>query len=87
MPALIDTSEVVQHDHNALDAEQSQVRGARAGCWHTVMASVRRYRTHRLQRRSSSDRRALRQLGSPMARLAQEQPRLYLLGFFGIPNG
>jgi hypothetical protein len=87
MPALLDTSEVVQHDHTALDAEQSQGRGARAGCWHTVVASVRRYSTPRLQRRSSSDCRALRHLESPMVRLAQEHPMLYLLGFFGIPHG
>lgn len=87
MPALIETSEVVQHDHNAFDAEQSQGRGAHAGFWPTVVVSVRRYSTHRLQRRSSSDRRALRQLGSPMARLAQEHPTLYLLGFFGISHG
>jgi hypothetical protein len=36
---------------------------------------------------SSSDRSALRQLESPMVRLAQEHPMLYLLGFFGMNNG
>jgi hypothetical protein len=36
---------------------------------------------------SSSDRKALRQLESPMARLAQGHPMLYLLGFFGMHHG
>jgi hypothetical protein len=27
------------------------------------------------------------QLEAPMARLAQEHPTLFLLGFFGIPHG
>jgi hypothetical protein len=60
------------------------VKGSGLQSW---LASVRRYSTHRQQRTSSSDRSALRQLESPMARLAQEHPMLYLLGFFGMNNG
>jgi hypothetical protein len=52
-----------------------------------VVQSLRRYSTHRLQSMSSADRKALRQLESPMARLAQEHPMLYLLGFFGMHHG
>jgi hypothetical protein len=91
MPSVIDAPEVVEYDKHALDErhdlsqEQPQGRVARAGFWRTVVQSMRRYSTHRLRRTSPSDRNALRQLESPMARLAQEHPTLYLLGFFGTP--
>ena len=70
----------------SLQEAQPQGRGARAGFWPAVVASVRRYSTHRQQRTSSVDRSVLRQLASPMARVAQEHPTLYLLGFFGMHN-
>ena len=87
MPAVMDAPEIVEQKEHALQEEPPQARGAHAGFWHVVMASVRRQSVHRLQRTSSSDRSALRQLESPMARLAQEHPMLYLLGFFGMNNG
>ena len=92
MSAVMDTPEILEHkehdleEEHDLQEEQPQVRGAQLGFWRAVGQSLRRYRTHRLQRTSSSDRSALRQLESPMARLAQEHPMLYLLGFFGMHN-
>lgn len=87
MSALTDIPEVVKHDHHDLYEEQPRVRGARTGFWPMVVQSLRRYRTYRLQRTSSADRSALRELESPMARLAQKHPMLYLLGFFGMHHG
>jgi hypothetical protein len=87
MPAVIDTPEVGEdHDQSPQEAPP-QGRGAQTGFWPMVVQSMRRYRTHRLQRTSSADRSALRQLESPIARLAQEHPTLFLLGFCGIHNG
>jgi hypothetical protein len=87
MSAVMDTPEIGAHEAYALQKEPPQAPTAHPGFWHAVMAYVRRQSVHRLQRTSSSDRRALRQLESPMARLAQEHPMLYLLGFFGMNNG
>ena len=93
MPSVIDVPERVEHDEHAfyeehdLYNEQPQVHIVRSGFWHAVVAYARRRRVHQLQRTSSADRSALRQLEAPMARLAQEHPTLFLLGFFGIPNG
>jgi hypothetical protein len=87
MPSVIDTPKRVEYEEQALSAEQPQRRATQPGFWHAVVAYARRRRVHRLQRTSSADRRALRQLEAPMARLAQEHPTLFLLGFFGIPHG
>jgi hypothetical protein len=87
MPSVIDTPKRVEHEAQALSEEQPQRRATQPGFWHAVVAYARRRRVHRLQRTSSADRRALRQLEAPMARLAQEHPTLFLLGFFGIPHG
>jgi len=87
MPGVMHAPEVGEEKALSLQEEQSQVRGARGGFWPMVVQSMRRYSTHRLQSMSSSDRKALRQLESPMARLAQEHPMLYLLGFFGMHHG
>jgi hypothetical protein len=87
MPGVIHVPEVEEEKAQRLQEAPPQVRGARTGFWPTVVASVSRYNTHRLQRTSSADHDALRHLESPMARLAQEHPMLYLLGFFGMHNG
>jgi hypothetical protein len=93
MSAVMDTPEILEHkehdlyEEHDLQEEPPKVRGARGGFWHTVVQSLRRDSTHRLQRRSSADRSARRQLELPMARLAQEHPMLYLLGFFGMHHG
>jgi hypothetical protein len=87
MPSVIDAPEIVEHEEHALSEEQPQTRAAHPGFWHTVVAYARRQRAHRLQRTASSDHRMLRPMASPMARLAQEHPTLFLLGFFGIHHG
>jgi hypothetical protein len=87
MPSVMGTPEIMTHEAQALSEAQPQTRATHPRCWHTVVASARRRRVHRLQRTSSADRRALRQMEAPMARLAQEHPTLSLLGFFGIPHG
>jgi hypothetical protein len=93
MPAVIDAPEILEHkehdlyEEHDLQEEQPQVRGAQLGVWRAVGQYIGRQRAHRLQRTSSADRSARRQLESPMARLAQEHPMLYLLGFFGMHHG
>jgi hypothetical protein len=84
MPSVIAPPKIVAHEAQALSEEQPQRRATHRGFWHTVVHYMRRYSTHRLQWTSSVNRRALRQLEAPMARLAQEHPTLFLLGFFGI---
>jgi hypothetical protein len=77
----------MRHEEQALSEEQPQIHATHAGFWHAVVAYARRRRVHWLRRTLSADRSALRQLEAPMARLAQEHPTLFLLGFFGIPHG
>ena len=84
MPGVKHAPEGMEEKEHGIQEEQPQIRGARGGFWPMVVQSMRRYSTHRQQRTSSSDRSALRQLESPMARVAQEHPMLYLLGFFGM---
>ena len=84
MPGVKHAPEGMEEKEHGIQEEQPQIRGARGGFWPMVVQSMRRYSTHRQQRTSSADRRALRQLESPMARVAQEHPTLYLLGFFGM---
>jgi hypothetical protein len=87
MPSVIDAPANIAHEAQALSEEQPQTRATHPEFWHAVVAYARRRRVHRLQRASSADRSALCQLEAPMARLAQEHPTLFLLGFFGIPHG
>jgi hypothetical protein len=87
MLSVIGAPEVGEEKAQSLQEEQPQGRGARTGLWPTVVQSLRRYSTPRLQRTSSADRSTLRQRESPMVRLAQEHPMLYLLGFFGMHHG
>ena len=87
MPAVIDAPEVVEYEEQDFLEDQPQVRAAHPGFWHTVGEYVRRRRVHWLQRTSSSDHSTLHPMASPMARLAQEHPMLYLLGFFGMHHG
>jgi hypothetical protein len=87
MPSVIETPAKRIHEAQALSEAQPQIRATHPKFWHTVAAYTRRRRVHRLQRTSSADRRAWRQLEAPMARLAQEHPTLFLLGFFGILHG
>jgi hypothetical protein len=87
MLSVIDTPEIITHEEQALSEEQPQTPAIHAGFWHTVVAYARRRRVHWLQRKSSADHSSLHQLEAPMARLAQEHPMLFLMGFFGIPHG
>ena len=87
MPSVIDAPVRIDHDAHNLQDEQPQVRVARSGFWHRLVQSVRRQRVHTSSRTQSSDHSARHQLESPMARVAQEHPTLYLLGFLGLHNG
>jgi hypothetical protein len=87
MLSVMSAPEVGEEKEQSLQEEQPQVRGAQLGFWRAVGQYIGRQRAHRLQRTSSADRSALRQLESPMARLAQEHPTLFLLGFCGMHNG
>jgi hypothetical protein len=93
MPSVIDVPEKITYEEQALSEEhdlykeQPQVHVVRPGFWDAVVAYARRRRVHRMQRTSSADHSTLRPMASPMARLAQEHPTLFLLGFFGIPHG
>ena len=87
MPSVIDAPEVVEREEHNHHEEQPNARTAKEGFWHTVWQYVRGHRVHMASRTRSSALSALRQMESPMARLAQEQPTLYLQGFLGIHNG
>ena len=87
MPSVIDASEILEHDAHDLQDEQPQEYHAHPGFWYRLVQSVRRHRVPMSSRTQSSGRRARRQRESSMARLAQEQPTLFLLGFLGIHNG
>jgi hypothetical protein len=84
MPSVIDTPVRVDHDTHDLQEEQPQVRVARSGFWHRLVQYVRRHRVHTSFQTRSSGHSARCQMESPMVRLAQEHPTLYLLGFCGI---
>ena len=87
MPAVMDAPARVDHDNHNLQEAQPQAPTVHRGFWYTVLLYVRRYRVHTSTGTRSSSRVALHQLESPMARLAQEHPTLYLLGFCGIHSG
>ena len=87
MPSVMDAPEVVEHEEHDLHEERPQVLVARSGFWHTLVQYMRRHRVHTSSRTRSSGRVALRQLESPMERLARENPTLFLQGFCGIHNG
>jgi hypothetical protein len=88
MPSVIDTSERLEDvDVHDLYEEQPQVRVTHPGFWRTLVQYMRRHRVHTSSRTRSSGRVALRQLESPMERLARENPTLFLQGFCGIHNG
>jgi hypothetical protein len=81
MPSVMDAPARVDHDTHDLHDKQPQVRTTPRGFWRTVMQYVRRPRVR------TSSRHSLHPTESPMARLAQEHPMLYLLGFCGIHSG
>jgi hypothetical protein len=87
MPSVMDTPARVDHDNHNFQEAQPQVRTTPCGFWCTVMQYVRRYRASRASRTRSVSRVSLHPTESPMARLAQEHPMLYLLGFCGIHSG
>ena len=87
MPSVMDAPARVDRDAHDLQDEQLQVRTAHRGFWPTVMQYVWRYRASRASRSRSASHISLHQVESPMARLAQEHPTLYLLGFCGIHSG
>jgi hypothetical protein len=81
MPSVMDAPARVEHEEHAIQEAQSPVCTAPRGFWHSMVQYVRRPRVR------TSSGISLRQLESPMARLAQEHPTLYLLGFCGIHSG
>ena len=88
MPSVIDTPARVDNIAHDLQDKQPQVHTTPSGFWHRLVQCVREHRMHTSSRtRSSGHGARRRQLESPMGRLAQEQPTLYLLGFWGIHNG
>ena len=87
MPPVIDAPARVAHAAHDLQDKRPQARPGQRGFWHRVWQYVTRQRVHTLSRTPSSARSALRQMESPMARLAQEHPMLYLLGCCGIHSG
>jgi hypothetical protein len=87
MPSVIDAPGRIDYDAHDLQDEQPQGPVARAGFWHRVVQSVRQHRVPLSSRTPSSAHSPRRQRESSMARLAQEQPTLYLQGFLGIHNG
>ena len=90
MPAVIDTPEVVdyeEHDlytEHDLYAEQPQGRPARAGFWHTLVQSVRQWRSHRRHRMPSSPHTSLHQSEAPADLLARQYPTLYIQAFASV---
>ena len=88
MPSMIDIPERIEDvDVHGLQEEQLQVYAAPPGFWHMVMQYVQRYRVRMSSRTPSSSHVSLHPTESPIARLAQEHPMLYLLGFCGIHSG
>ena len=87
MPSVIDAPVQIDYDAHDLQDEQPQLHAARLGFWHRLVQSVRGHRGHTSYRTQSSARSVRRQRESSMARLAQEQPTLFLLGFWGLHNG
>ncbi len=87
MPSVMDAPEVVEYEEHDLYEEQPQVCTIHRGFWHTVLQYVRRHSVHASFHTPSSSHVSLHQVESPMARLAQEHPTLYLLGFCGIHSG
>ena len=81
MPSVMDAPARVEHDADNQHDEQSQGRTPPRGFWPTVMQYGRRSRLR------TASCRSLYPTESPMARLAQEHPMLYLLGFCGIHSG
>jgi len=87
MPAVIDAPEILEHGEQDLQEAPPQVRVAHSGFWYNVMQYVRRHSVQTPTGTRSASRVALHQLESPLARVAQEHPTLYLLGFCGIHSG
>jgi hypothetical protein len=83
MPSVIDAPEIVEHEEHDLHEEQPQVRPARAGFWHTLVQSMRRYRAHRLQRTPSASHGSVHTFELPVDAWARRYPALYLQTFAG----
>ena len=87
MPSVMDAPEVVEYEEFDLQEAQPQVRTTPHGFWQRVKQYVRRHSVHASSHTPSSSHASLHRIESPMARLAQEYPTLYLLGFCGIHSG
>jgi len=86
MPSVRDTP--VPRDHDAHDCQdkQPQEYPAHPGFWYRLGQYVRQHRVPMPSRTQSSARRGRCRRESSMARLAQEQPTLFLRGLLGIHN-
>ena len=87
MPSVIDAPVRSDHDVHALQDEQPQVCGARAGFWPRLVQYVRGHLVHTSSQTPSSAHSARRQREAPLACEAPEPRTLYLLGFWGLHNG
>jgi hypothetical protein len=87
MPSVMDAPARVDHDNHDFQEAQPQAPMVHRWFWYTVLQYVRRPRVPSSSHTPSSSHVALLQLELPMARLAQEYPTLYLLGFCGIHSG
>jgi hypothetical protein len=87
MPSVMDAPARVDHDNHDLYEEQPQVRVTHPRFWRTLVQYMRRPRVYTSSHTPASSHVTLHQLESPMARVAQEHPTLYLLGFCGIHSG
>jgi hypothetical protein len=90
MPAVIDTSEVVEREEYALYeehdlyTEQPQVHVARSGFWHTVLQYVKRHRVHKPHGMLSSSHGSLHPIETPVDMLARQYPSLYIRAYAGV---
>ena len=90
MPAVIDTTEVIEHEEytlyeeHDLYKEQPPVREAHPGFWHRVMQYVKRHRVHTSTGTPLSCQGSPHPVETPMERLARENPTLYLRVFTGL---
>lgn len=78
MPDVMDAPVGVDEKAHSLQEDQSQGRGARAGFWRMVVASVRRQRAHKRHDTPASGAGLLHPMEMPLERLARENPMLFL---------
>ena len=90
MPAVIDTTEVIEHEEYTLYEEydlykeQPPVREAHPGFWHRVMQYVKRHRVHTPHGTPSSSHGSLHPMETPADLLARQYPSLYIRAYADV---